>query len=814
MTRYAAALGAAVIATLLIFSTTALAFTVRNAGFTATAYATGYVADAGGHGPRASAWDGNVLWAVDAADGGLYRADAGAAGPGPLTSLTATRVNSGAIAGGLNGLASGLDGRLYATLTSSEKVVELSKTDGAILRELSTASSLRCPASVATDPLSGDLLVTTCSGLWRIAAPATAPLVTRYARIADQDIAMSAIAIGPDGTIFVMSAFGIYTIGSTAQATPLVAPMSSLVADVTGIAVVTADSSTVPQWLFVSTAAGSVYKIPGVGISSPSIYLVLDGAGSGDQLSVGPDRCVYASMGATILRVADAAGTCALAAAGVQVPRLSLANTTGQAAHVNGAFQTIAAELTGAAIPGGHRVTFTVTGANPGVFSGTTSAGGVATMSYQGRVVGTDTIVATTTIDGVTVTSPPLALVWLPEIDLAPPTISFTYSVPAGGTGVGFNCPAETSGTASIVFCGWFTQAPTIQWNVTANGTSGLGALTNCQDYTLDYQPSAEGHHQICYAQNGDGAGASLTVVINAILAPPTITASATTSGGAPYLAGTATAGPVVVRFSCTSPISAGLVCPADLMFDAPGSFVATGEAVDIAGQRTSATFGPIVIDRQATALAITSSAFVASGAPVSARLVTASGAPIADATVTIAAGGVTGSGVTDATGVARVTLALAPGVYTLTATYAGSAQYFPSSASATGVTVYAMTHFAVWAPNATPGATVQFYGSDWSKQISDRDARRGFSDFKGYAERVFDAYWTARTGDAVKPPATIPQYIGVILTTGASKTGDTIRGDVVGVAVVRVDPPGKRTYDGRLGDRGYGVVLSVTTAR
>lgn len=115
----------------------------------------------------------------------------------------------------------------------------------------------------------------------------------------------------------------------------------------------------------------------------------------------------------------------------MQVPSLTLANTTGQDAHINGAYQTIAADLAGATVPGGHVVTFTVTGMNPGTYQGTTSGGGIATFNYQGHAGGTDTIVATTTVDGFSVTSLPLTLVWTPQIDLATPTISFSYTVSA-----------------------------------------------------------------------------------------------------------------------------------------------------------------------------------------------------------------------------------------------------------------------------------------------------------------------------------------------------------------------------------------------
>jgi hypothetical protein len=164
------------------------------------------------------------------------------------------------------------------------------------------------------------------------------------------------------------------------------------------------------------------------------------------------------------------------------------------------------------------------------------------------------------------------------------------------------------------------------------------------------------------------------------------------------------------------------------------------------------------------------------------------------------------------------VSLALAPGQYTLTASFAGDTSYLASNRTQ-ALTVYQLTRFVVWAPNATLGALVQFYGDDWAKQVTDRDARKPFNDFKGYAEKAFDAYWTGRPGDKVKAPATVPQYIGVILATSASRTKDVITGDVAGVAILRVaardddhDRGKGKSYDGKLGDRGFGTVIGFQT--
>jgi hypothetical protein len=1116
-----------------LLATTSVAYSLQNAGFSVTHYAIGFAV-----GPRASAWDGNILWAVDASDG-LYKADAGLLGPGPLTTISATRVNASPVAG-YTGIAVGLDGRLYASSTATGDVVELDKTDGHIIRTLSHNGGVD-PRAIATDPLSGDVIVAGSGRVWRISLPSIAPAVSIYTTFSG-NVGTKAITIGPDGTMFVVNDFGqVWSIESTALAAThtgnaSTTPIGSPVADITGVSVVTNGLSTIAQFLMVSTSGGAVYKVSGLASTGTPI-LVLDGAGAGQQISTGPDHCAYPAMGAEILRVADATGACALALAGLIPPTLSISNVTAQVPHVNDGAQTIRVTLLGAATLPGQDILFTVTGANTMTFHATTDASGTASFSYTSANVGVDTIVATSLVDGFPTTSNAVTIDWQPEIDTLAPTIGFTYTVPSGGTGTTFSCDTTvTSDTQNQVMCGWFTQIPTIQFITTANGSSGLGAATSCGEFTLVSQPGPEGHHQTCTVMNGDGqAQATFTVVINAVFTPPTITANATVNGS-PYVAGTLTNGPVTVHFTCSSPIPTALQCPADQTFSATGTFTASGTATDIAGQTSSMTFGPIVIDatppvvtvdsapytfgawtnadvhltfhctdnlavatcpgpltvtastpgvtvtatdtagntttfttgainidrtpptivatattadghayvagtltnqdvtvhftcgtdaapvtfcppdatfnvsggaigsatdaagntatatfgpilidhspptitatvtvlglpydgsftrgpvlvhftcaddnlgvtcpadillttdrnapvtgiatdaagntasvttapikidrtppvttatvtgtsagtpntylftanvalaatdggsgvafityqldggpltvvtsaaasfvvstegahtvtyfatdaagnaeashttsfsiifRQHTTVAITSAPFLATGTMVSARLLTDAGVPVVGETVTFTACGVTRTGTTDATGTARVDLGLASGTCTLTASFAGSTPYFPSSATAQPITVFAVTNFVVWSPNAVVGATVQFYGGDWSKQVTDKDARKGFSDFKGYAENVYPTYWTARSGDAVKPPKTIPQYIGVILTNSASKTKDVITGDNAGIAIVKVtgDDPDKKkdkAYDGKLGDGGFGTVLAV----
>jgi hypothetical protein len=1090
-----------------LLSSTSVAYSLQNAGFTVTDYNIGFTA-----GPRASAWEGNILWSV-AADG-LYKADSSPGGPGPATTIAATRVSAVPMAG-LSGVTVTSDGRLYATNMVTEEIVELDKTDGHVIRTLGTGSPIQ-PRALAADPLSGDLIVSGSSRLWRVST-GVATTATVYTKMIPSGIATKAIQIGADGTMFVVSDSGaLYWIESTALAAlhPGVDAVASSIgppvagATVAGVAIITNGLTPVAQFLLVTTDGGAVYKVSGLASTAAPI-LVLNGAGPGQQISTGPDRCAYPAMGGVIIRVADASGFCALSLAGVIPPTLSLANTTGQDPHI-GVTQTVRATLANASVPSGNDVTFTIEGVNRQTVHAFTNASGTAQFSYTSAVIGADTIVATATVDGFPLVSNAVAIDWLRAVDLSTPTIAYTMTVPAGGQGTtNFACDQTiTSDTQNSVACGWYTKYPTVHFTVTPHGLSGISPTTSCGDYILNYQPGPEGHHQTCAVINGDGFGpATLTVIINAVLTPPSLTPQATVDGGA-YVTSTPTNKTVTVHYVCTSVIPTGLSCPADQTFNTDGSFSASATATDIAGQTTTATFGSVVIDltpptitpsygsyvpgtwtnrnvslsftcsdniavatcpesqtvsadkpggvtvsatdtagntgtattqpiridktgpsivatakkadgspyvpgaptnqnvtvhfactanlapigtcpsdqlvtatgtatgsitdaagnsasatlaviidrtdptisaavtvggvaydglwthgpvlvhwtcnddkpgwqcpadetliadrngpvsgtvtdaagntasfttaaikidntapatiatvsgtsggpgifllsasvglaatdagsgvasviykidggaavtvsgaaasfvvstasahtityhatdvagnveadrtvsftivvKQKTALAITSSPFLATGTKASARLTTDGGTPIAGATITLKAGTVTKTALTDASGVASVDLGLTPGAYTLAASYAGTASYFPSEASAQSLVAYAMTKFVVYAPNATLGASVQFWGSQWTKQIANKDIRKGFTSFKGLADAVFDAYWTARSDDEVKAPASLPQYIGVILTTKASsKSEDTISGDVAGVAVLRV---------------------------
>jgi CSLREA domain-containing protein len=111
----------------------------------------------------------------------------------------------------------------------------------------------------------------------------------------------------------------------------------------------------------------------------------------------------------------------------------------------------------------------------------------------------------------------------------------------------------------------------------------------------------------LCTATDNVGNSASANAsysVEDPIL--PTISASAKKADNTIYTVGEWTNQSVTVHFTCSDTLSGVASCPADQTFSANGSFTASGTATDGAGNSTSASFGPIKIDKTAPTLAPT----------------------------------------------------------------------------------------------------------------------------------------------------------------------------------------------------------------
>ena len=111
-------------------------------------------------------------------------------------------------------------------------------------------------------------------------------------------------------------------------------------------------------------------------------------------------------------------------------------------------------------------------------------------------------------------------------------------------------------------------------------------------------------------------------------------------------------------------------------------------------------------------------------------------------------------------------------------------------------------------------GTNVNFWGSQWWKNnfMSGPVSNGIAGSFKGYATEggTCGQNWTSRVGNSPPPPATIGEYVGIIVTTTIQKNGPNITGDILQILTVKVDPG----YGPNPGHWGTGNVVSVQCTR
>lgn len=172
-------------------------------------------------------------------------------------------------------------------------------------------------------------------------------------------------------------------------------------------------------------------------------------------------------------------------------------------------------------------------------------------------------------------------------------------------------------------------------------------------------------------------------------------------------------------------------------------------------------------------------------------------------------------SGVTNASGIA--TCAISPvkqplGSGVVADAFAGDTFYQPASASATTILFAFLTTGAdvVGDQSASIGASVTFWGAQWSS-LNGLSGGAAPDSFKGFASSLAaeppkcGITWTTRPGNSSDPPATLPSYMGVLVSTAVGKSGSTIAGDVLSIVVVQTDAG----YAGNPGHPGTGTIVA-----
>jgi hypothetical protein len=112
----------------------------------------------------------------------------------------------------------------------------------------------------------------------------------------------------------------------------------------------------------------------------------------------------------------------------------------------------------------------------------------------------------------------------------------------------------------------------------------------------------------------------------------------------------------------------------------------------------------------------------------------------------------------------------------------------------------------------ATPLNHVTWWGSQWAalNPMSRGPAPASMKGFAGFEDMPVipncPGTYTTDTGNSTPPPATVPDYMGVIVSSHITQNGSVITGDITEIAIVKTDPG----YGPSPGHAGTGTVVVV----
>lgn len=107
-------------------------------------------------------------------------------------------------------------------------------------------------------------------------------------------------------------------------------------------------------------------------------------------------------------------------------------------------------------------------------------------------------------------------------------------------------------------------------------------------------------------------------------------------------------------------------------------------------------------------------------------------------------------------------------------------------------------------------GDVVNFWGAQWWKNnFMSGFVSKGVASFKGFAaqnDNFCGGHWTSLPGNSSNPPATIPEFVQIIVTDTVLKNGPNISGNIKEILLVQQDGG----YGPNPGHRGNGPVTTV----
>ena len=193
---------------------------------------------------------------------------------------------------------------------------------------------------------------------------------------------------------------------------------------------------------------------------------------------------------------------------------------------------------------------------------------------------------------------------------------------------------------------------------------------------------------------------------------------------------------------------------------------------------------------------------------------------PVAGRTVTFTLGSdgsaQSCSATTSASGIASCSIAVtqALGPTALTITFAGDTFYGATATSSAVVVFGYATGGAFVVGDRTSGSVevgghVTFWGSRW-KSANTLSGGPTPGDFDGFensaAVPVCGVNWTGDPANSGDPPASVPDYMAVIVSSTVTRSGSTLTGDVAHIVIVRV----AAGYANDPGHPGTGTIVAV----
>jgi hypothetical protein len=250
----------------------------------------------------------------------------------------------------------------------------------------------------------------------------------------------------------------------------------------------------------------------------------------------------------------------------------------------------------------------------------------------------------------------------------------------------------------------------------------------------------------------------------------------------------------------------------------APADVTASASFAGDSAYNAASGSGLFTINREETTTTYTGPTVIANGVSVSLSGVLKEDGtlPIAGRTLTLILGNGNSaqsctSQPTDASGSASCSVVpnqpLGPG--SVSASFSGDTFYLPSVDARSTILFGFLDRgaFVVGDENVRAAADDTFWGAQWGAMNSLSGGSAPTS-FKGYASETTApptcSAWRGDPGNSGHPPAQVPDYMGVIVSSSIAKSGPTSNGDTVEIIVVKTDAG----YDGNPGHAGTGTIV------